>query len=68
MITVNVSTFGIFLWGILKPLLPKRTISKLSITGSDRNEILDQLTKEMDITVIPEYLRGKNTRIFSDDL
>jgi hypothetical protein len=68
MIAVNVSTFATFVWGILKPLLPKRTISKLSITGSDKNEILDQLTKEMDITVIPEYLGGKNTRIFSDDL
>jgi hypothetical protein len=68
LIAVNVSTFATFLWGALKPLLPKRTISKLSIAGCDKNEILDMLAKEMDVTVIPEYLGGKNTCIFSDDL
>jgi hypothetical protein len=37
MIVVNVSTFANFLWGVLKPLLPKRTISKFSIVGSEKN-------------------------------
>jgi hypothetical protein len=37
MIVVNVSTFANLLWGVLKPLLPKRTISKLSIVGSEKH-------------------------------
>lgn len=53
LIAVNVSTFANFVWGVLKPLLPKRTVAKLSLAGSERAEILENLTKEMDITVIP---------------
>lgn len=34
LIAVNVSAFANFVWGVLKPLLPKRTVSKLSIAGS----------------------------------
>lgn len=53
---------------MLKPLLPKRTVEKLCIAGSDKAEILEILSKEMDITVIPEYLGGKNTRTYKMDL
>lgn len=40
LIAVNVSTFATFVWGVLKPLLPKNTVSKLSVAGSEKNEIL----------------------------
>lgn len=68
MIAVNVSSFAYFVWNFLQPLLPKRTVSKLSVVGTDKHEILDVLTKEMDISVVPEYLGGKNKRTFMDDL
>lgn len=67
-IAVNIGTFARIVWGVLKPLLPKRTIEKLCFAGSDKAEILEILSKEMDITVIPEYLGGKNTRSYKMDL
>lgn len=67
-IAVNIGTFARIVWGMLKPLLPKRTVEKLCIAGSDKAEILEILSKEMDITVIPEYLGGKNTRTYKMDL
>lgn len=45
LIAVNVSSFAYFVWSFLQPLLPKRTVSKLSVVGTDKNEILDALTK-----------------------
>lgn len=36
MIVVNVSTFANFAWGFIKPLLPKKTLSKLNIVGNDK--------------------------------
>lgn len=68
LITVNVSMFANAVWGILKPLLPKRTLSKINIIGTDPKEIIETLTKEMDISIIPSYLGGTNTRVFSDEL
>ena len=68
LIAVNVGTFARIVWGVLKPLLPKRTVEKLCIAGSEKTEILEILSKEMDITVIPEYLGGKNTRTYKMDL
>ena len=65
---VNASTFANLIWKVLKPLLPKRTIKKLNIIGSDRKEILEQLTQEMDISVIPEHLGGSNRRSCAEDL
>ena len=49
-------------------MLPKRSLSKVSIVGEDKGEILDVLRAEMDISVIPEYLGGKNKRSYLDDL
>ena len=40
LIAVNVSSFAYFVWGILKPLLPKRTQQKITVAGSDRKEIV----------------------------
>lgn len=62
------SIFAYTVWGILKPLLPKKTLSKINIIGTDVKEIVDTLSKEMDVSVIPEYLGGKNTKICSEDL
>lgn len=67
-IAVNIGTFARIVWGMLKPFLPKRTVEKLCMAGSDKAEILEILSKEMDITVIPEYLGGKNKRTYSMDL
>jgi hypothetical protein len=36
--------------------------------GTDKNKILDFLLGEMDISVIPEYLGGRNKRTCKDDL
>jgi len=63
LIAVNVSIFAYTIWGVLKPLLPKKTLAKINIIGTDVKEIVDTLSKEMDISVIPEYLGGKNTKV-----
>lgn len=67
-IVFNASGFASGLWSILKHLLPKRTLCKINILGTDKNEILDFLLGEMDISVIPEYLGGTNKRTYKDDL
>jgi len=33
---VNLASFAYVVWSFLKPLLPKRTLSKISVLGSDR--------------------------------
>jgi hypothetical protein len=56
------------LWNIFKIILPKRTLGKINILGTDKNEILNFLLGEMDISVIPDYLGGNNKRNYKDDL
>ena len=68
LLVVNASTFAHILWRVLKPLIPKKTLHKLNILSSDKKEILEGLKKEMDVSVIPEYLGGENTRTFADDM
>jgi hypothetical protein len=60
MIGVNVSTFAMYWWRICSPLLPKNTLEKISIAGSDTTDIYNALLDEMDEEVIPEYLGGKS--------
>jgi len=67
-IAFNASGFATALWSIFKLLLPKRTLSKINILGTEKNEILDFLLREMEISVIPEYLGGTNKRTYKDDL
>ena len=58
MITVNVSTFAYTAWTFIKPLLPKKTLHKIEIVGSNKKDIIESLITRMDISVIPEYLGG----------
>ena len=44
-IAFNASGFATGLWNIFKLLLPKRTLSKINILGTDKNEILDLLLR-----------------------
>jgi hypothetical protein len=67
-IAFNLAGFANTLWKLFKHLLPKRSLSKINIVGEDKNEILEVLLAEMDISVIPEYLGGTNKRTFKDDL
>ena len=46
------------LWWILKALLPQRTIDKVSINGSN---FVDELTKYVDLSSLPESLGGTYT-------
>lgn len=43
--------------------MPKKTLHKIEIAGHDKKQILECLSSRMDISVIPEYLGGKNTKI-----
>lgn len=45
LICVNVGMFAYTVWGVLKPMLPKRTLSKINIFGTDRKEIVEALSK-----------------------
>ena len=67
-IVFNLAGFATTLWKLFNYMLPKRSLSKVSIVGEDKGEILDVLRAEMDISVIPEYLGGKNKRSYLDDL
>ena len=67
-IAFNLAGFANALWKLFKHLLPKHTLSKINIVGKDKNEILEVLKAEMDVSVIPEYLGGNNKRTFKDDL
>ena len=53
---------------MFKFLLPKRTLGKINLLSENRNEIMEALLELMDISVIPEYLGGTNTRTYKDDL
>lgn len=43
LIAVNVSAFAYTIWRFIQPLLPKKTLSKISIIGTDKKEIVDAL-------------------------
>lgn len=58
MIGVNVSSFALYWWKLVSPLLPKNTLEKITIAGNDREDILNCLLEDMDESVIPEYLGG----------
>lgn len=65
---MNVGLFAYSVWKILQPLLPKSTLNKISIVGTEKKEIVDVLSKEMSLDIIPEYLGGENRRTSNDDL
>ena len=67
-IAFNVGSWASSLWKMFRFLLPKRTLGKINLLSEDRNEILESLLELMDISVIPEYLGGTNTRTYKDDL
>lgn len=67
-LAINVGSFAKTLWMVFKNVLPAKTLSKINIMGQDKAEILENLLEEMDISVIPEYLGGSNTRSYLDDL
>lgn len=64
LIAINITSFAYYCWMFIQPLLPKHTLSKITIVGTNKNEILDALTKEMSFSVIPEYLGGTNSVTF----
>jgi hypothetical protein len=51
---------------MLKPLLPKKTVEKIVVLGNDKQKILDELLNEMDVSVVPECLGGKNKTLWAD--
>ena len=57
---INVGTFVNYIWKLIKPLLPKRTHEKMIISGNTQEQNLQCFKEEMDISVIPTYLGGKN--------
>jgi hypothetical protein len=63
LVIVNASSFAYTAWMFIKPLMPKKTLHKIEISGHDTKQILECLSGRMDISVIPEYLGGKNTKI-----
>ena len=68
LIAFNVGPWGSSLWKLFKFLIPKRTIGKINLLSEDKNQIMEALLQLMDISVIPEYLGGKNKRTYKDDL
>jgi hypothetical protein len=54
LIAVHANWFGLTIWTILKPLLPKKTLNKIDVIGYDDKKILNTLLAEMDISIIPE--------------
>ena len=67
-IAFNVGSFSSTLWKMMRHFIPKRTLAKISILSSDKDEIYETLHELMDSSVIPEYLGGTNTRTYKDDL
>lgn len=45
LLVVNASTFANFVWSITKPLLPKKTVAKFNMVGSNKDDILEALSK-----------------------
>ena len=66
MIGVNVSSFALYWWKLVSPLLPKNTLEKITIAGNETNDILNCLLEDMDESVIPEYLGGTNKIDFNE--
>lgn len=66
LIAVHANFFGRTVWKMLRPLLPKKTLDKIQVLGYDKQEILDELLKEMDISVVPECLGGRNKTLWAD--
>ena len=53
LLVVNASMFAHMIWKLLKPLIPAKTVNKIDIIGSDKKDILEGLSKQMDPSVIP---------------
>ena len=53
LIAVHANFFGRTVWRVLRPLLPKKTLDKKKVLGYDKDEIMQALLKEIDISVIP---------------
>ena len=43
MIGVNVSSFALYWWKLISPLIPKNTQEKVLVAGNDREDILNCL-------------------------
>lgn len=59
-IAVNVASFAVYWWHLVKSFVPKNVVRTVSMLGDSVAEIREVLLKEMDEEVIPEYLGGKN--------
>lgn len=57
---VNMSWFHRTLWFAVKPFLKESTKRKVNLIGDDSEEIINALTMDIDIEVIPKDLGGKN--------
>ena len=68
LIIVHASTFAYTAWTFIKPLLPKKTLNKIEISGHNTKDILGSLSSRMDISVIPQYLGGQNNNFDPEDL
>lgn len=60
LIAINGGAFPHYCWKLIKPLLPKRTHEKVVVPGTTKEQILEVLQDEMEMSVIPTYLGGSN--------
>ncbi len=51
------------IYRILKPFIPVRTVEKIIFVGSDRKEIFETLSEDLDIDNIPKRYGGKNEMV-----
>ncbi|CAD8083868.1 unnamed protein product [Paramecium primaurelia] len=62
-IVINTDWLAKSIYNIVKKFLPKRTLEKMAFAGKDPKEILEVLSRDIDISVIPKKYGGQNDLI-----
>lgn len=58
LIAVNADSITVYVYKILKPVIPKRSQDKIMAIGGDKKQILNTLCEYMSPEIIPSYLGG----------